>query len=100
VGSGNSFNFGFGALRKGGRLVCVGLLGGATPIVPALVSLKAVSVTGSYVGSLQELQELVELGRKGGLPELPLVLRPLAEANAAMDDLRAGKVRGRTVLCA
>jgi D-arabinose 1-dehydrogenase-like Zn-dependent alcohol dehydrogenase len=27
-------------------------------------------------------------------------LRPLAEANAAMDDLRAGKVRGRTVLCA
>jgi D-arabinose 1-dehydrogenase-like Zn-dependent alcohol dehydrogenase len=52
------------------------------------------------VGSLQELQELVELGRQGGLPELPLVLRPLAEANAAMDDLRAGKVRGRTVLCA
>jgi alcohol dehydrogenase/propanol-preferring alcohol dehydrogenase len=100
VGSGNSFAFGFGALRKGGRMVCVGLLGGATPIVPALISLKAVSVIGSYVGSLQELQELVELGRQGGLPELPLVLRPLAEANAAMDDLRAGKVRGRTVLCA
>lgn len=100
VGSGNSFGFGFGALRKGGRLVCVGLLGGATPIVPALVSLKAVSVIGSYVGSLQELQELVELGRAGGLPGLPLVLRPLSEANAAMDDLRAGKVRGRTVLCA
>jgi hypothetical protein len=30
----------------------VGLFGGSTPIVPALVSMKAVSVEGSYVGSL------------------------------------------------
>jgi alcohol dehydrogenase/propanol-preferring alcohol dehydrogenase len=100
VGSGSSFAFGFGALRKGGRMVCVGLLGGATPIVPALVSLKAVSVIGSYVGSLQELHEVLALGASGELPALPVVLRPLQEANAAMEDLRAGRVRGRTVLCA
>lgn len=100
VGSGTSFAFGFGALRKGGRMVCVGLLGGATPIVPAMVSLKAVSVIGSYVGSLQELREVIALGASGELPALPVVLRPLAETNAAMEDLRAGRVRGRTVLCA
>jgi alcohol dehydrogenase/propanol-preferring alcohol dehydrogenase len=100
VGSANSFAFGFGALRKGGRMVCVGLLGGATPIVPAMVSLRAVSVIGSYVGSLQELREVVALGARGELPALPVVLRPLAEANQSLDALRSGGVRGRTVLCA
>ena len=98
VGSGASFDFGYGALRKGGKMVCVGLIGGASSIVPAMVALKAVSIVGSYVGSLQELQELMAWAREGTLPPLPVTLRPLAEANQALDDLRAGKVRGRTVL--
>jgi D-arabinose 1-dehydrogenase-like Zn-dependent alcohol dehydrogenase len=99
VGSGSSFAFGFGALRKAGRMVTVGLLGGASSIVPAMVSLKGVSLIGSYVGSLQELQELMVLARAQELPPLPVTLRPLAEANEALDALREGKVRGRTVLC-
>ena len=98
VGSGASFDFGLGALRKGGRLVCVGLLGGATGIVPAMLALKAVSVVGSYVGTLQELRDLMALAREDALPPLPVRLRPLAEANEALDDLRAGRVRGRAVL--
>jgi D-arabinose 1-dehydrogenase-like Zn-dependent alcohol dehydrogenase len=98
VGSGSSFDFGTGALRKGGRMVCVGLLGGASTVVPAMVALKAISIVGSYVGSLQELQELMAFAREGALPPLPVTLRPLAQANQALDDLRAGKVRGRTVL--
>ena len=65
-----------------------------------MVSLKALSVTGSYVGSLQELQELMALGRSGELPALPVALRPLADAGQALEDLRQGHVRGRTVLCA
>ena len=98
VGSGSSFEFGHGALRKGGCMVCVGLLGGASTIVPAMLSLKSVSLTGSYVGSLQELRELMALACEQALPELPLNLRPLAAANEALADLRAGRVRGRTVL--
>ncbi len=58
VGAGSTFAFGFGALRKGGRLICVGLFGGATPIVPVMVAMKAVSVLGAYVGTLQDLREL------------------------------------------
>lgn len=100
VGSGASFDFGFAALRKAGRMVCVGLMGGASTIVPAMVSLKALTVTGSYVGSLQELQELMALGRSGELPALPVSLRPLSDAAQALEELRMGKVRGRTVLCA
>lgn len=98
VGSGSSFTFGFGALRKAGRLVCVGLIGGSATVVPLMVSMKAVSITGSYVGSLAELQELMAIGRSGVLPPMPLVPRPLADANAVLDELRAGRIRGRAVL--
>ena len=98
VGAGSTFAFGFGALRKGGRLVCVGLLGGSTTIVPAMVSMKAVSVIGSYVGSLSEMQELMKLAGSGTLPDMPITQQPLAQATQALDDLRAGRVRGRVIL--
>lgn len=98
VGAAPSFNFGFNALRKAGKLVCVGLFGGATPIVPAMVSMKAVSVTGSYVGSLEEMHELMAIARKGVLPELPLATQALDTATQALEDLRAGRIRGRTIL--
>jgi D-arabinose 1-dehydrogenase-like Zn-dependent alcohol dehydrogenase len=98
VGAGSSFAFGFGALRKGGRLICVGLIGGATPIVPAMVSMRAVSVIGSYVGSLQELEELLAIARQGKLPPMPITNRPLADASDALEQLRAGRVHGRTIL--
>ena len=98
VGAGPSFAFGHGALRKGGKLVCVGLMGGSTPITPVLVAMKAVTLQGSYVGSLAELRELFALAHAQPLPALPVTERPLAQADAALADLRAGKVRGRVVL--
>jgi alcohol dehydrogenase/propanol-preferring alcohol dehydrogenase len=98
VGADSSFNFGFSALRKAGKLVCVGLFGGATPLTPAMVSMKAVSVEGSYVGSLQEMQELMAIARTGVLPDLPLTTQPLSSVTQALEDLRAGRIRGRTIL--
>ena len=98
VGAGATFAFGFSALRKAGTLVCVGLFGGSTPIVPAMVSMKAVRVIGSYVGSLAEMQALIAIARDGSLPGLPLASRPLAGATEALSDLRAGRIRGRTIL--
>jgi D-arabinose 1-dehydrogenase-like Zn-dependent alcohol dehydrogenase len=98
VGAASTFAFAFGVLRKAGKLVCVGLFGGATTIVPAMVAMKALTVTGSYVGSLSEMQELMAIARQGKLPGLPLTTQPLASATQALDDLRAGRIRGRTVL--
>jgi D-arabinose 1-dehydrogenase-like Zn-dependent alcohol dehydrogenase len=98
VGNGASFTTGFNALRKGGKLVCVGLMGGAASIGPAMVAMKAVSVVGSYVGSLAEMQELMAIARTGALPDMPLSTQDLANATAALDALRAGHVRGRIVL--
>lgn len=98
VGAGATFAFGMGALRKGGKLVCVGLFGGATQIVPTLVTMKAVTVIGSYVGSLAEMGELMTIARGGTLPAMPLATQPLAQATRALDDLRAGRIKGRTIL--
>ena len=98
VGSGETFAFGFGALRKGGTLVSVGLFGGATSISPAMIALKAVRIVGSYVGSPAEMRELMGLARASALPELPLATAALSTASATLEALKAGRVRGRAIL--
>jgi alcohol dehydrogenase/propanol-preferring alcohol dehydrogenase len=98
VGSAATFSFGLSALRKGGKLVCVGLFGGAAQVMPATLPLRAVTITGSYVGSLAEMGEMMALARQGGLPALPVTTRPLAEVNEALAALRGGAIRGRAVL--
>ena len=98
VGSAATFAFGLTALRKAGKLVCVGLFGGAAPLMPAMLPLRAVTITGSYVGSLAEMGAMMALARQGTLPALPVTTRPLAEVNEAMAALRRGDIRGRTVL--
>ena len=60
--------------------------------------MRAITVQGSYAGSLTEMAELIDLVRRTGLPPVPVATRPLAEVNAALGDLRAGKVVGRVVL--
>lgn len=98
VGAAETFAFGLQVVRKGGTLVSVGLFGGATQVSPAMLALRAVTLRGSYVGSLQEMHELMALARQGVLAPLPVRERPLAEANAALDEMRGGRARGRTVL--
>ena len=98
AGAPASFEFAYGALRKGGHLVVVGLLGGSVNISLPLIIMRAVSVSGSYVGSLEELTELVALMRREAVPPIPVATRPLAEASQSLADLKAGHVVGRLVL--
>jgi len=98
VGTGESFAFGFGALRKGGAMVSVGMIGGATPFTPAMMPFKAVTLTGSYVGTCDELRELLLLAQDGALPPLPVTTMPLERVNEALDRLREGRMPGRAVL--
>lgn len=98
VGASSTFDFGLGALRKGGQLVCVGLFGGNTTVVPMMIPMRAISIHGAYVGSLAEMQELMAIARAGKLPPMPLTSQPLANATQALDDLRAGRTKGRTIL--
>ena len=98
VGTPATAALGIAALRKGGRYVLVGLHGGELvhPLPP--IAQRAIGIVGSYVGNLQELKAVVALAKKGKLKPMPVATRPAADANAALEDLIAGKVIGRVVL--
>jgi propanol-preferring alcohol dehydrogenase len=98
VGSESSLAFATGVLAKGGKVVVTGLIGGgyATPV--AMFVLRAMTIEGVLTGTLAEAEELMTLARTGQAPSVPIAERPLGEAQAALDDLRAGRVVGRVVL--
>jgi len=98
VGSSQSARLGYDSLIKGGKYVIVGLFGGDLTLSLPPIPMRALTIQGSYVGSLPEMAELMELVRRTGPPQVPVATKPLKEVNAVMEDLRAGKVIGRVVL--
>ena len=92
--------FAFPILRKGGKLIQVGLFGGSMTLPLPLMAMRALTVQGSYVGNPRELRELVALAQNGGITPLPITPLPQSSANAALHRLRDGKVTGRIVLTA
>ena len=79
-------------------MIVVGLYGGDVVLPIPSLPLRALTIQGSYVGSLTELGELLDLVRRKGVPDLPVGIRPLAAINDALDELKSGKVIGRLVL--
>jgi D-arabinose 1-dehydrogenase-like Zn-dependent alcohol dehydrogenase len=98
VGSSTSARVGFDSLIKGGKYIIVGLYGGDITVSLPPIAMRALTIQGSYLGSLPEMAELMELVRKKGLPDVPVSTRPLEDVNKAHDELRAGKIVGRVVL--
>ena len=98
VGAQASAQFGLDSLRKGGKLVIVGLFGGAITIPVPFFPLRALTVMGSVVGSLRELRELVVLARERKFDLVPIETRALGQAQATLDDLKSGHIVGRVVL--
>ena len=98
VGMPATATLGIAALAKGGQYVICGLFGGDITLPLPPIAQRAIAVRGSYVGSLRELKEVVELARSGRLQPSPVDLRPAAEVNRCLDDLREGRVLGRVVL--
>ena len=98
VGSSASARVGFDSLIKGGKYIIVGLYGGDFTVSLPPIPMRALTIQGSYLGSLPEMAEMMELVRRKGLPDVPVTTRRLDEVNAAHADLRAGKIVGRVVL--
>lgn len=98
VGAPSSSQFAMQSVRRAGRVVVVGLFGGSLDLALPLLPLRSITLQGSYVGSLAELQELVAMARSKGVPDIPVQLRPLERAQESLDDLQAGRVVGRVVL--
>ena len=98
VGSESSFAFASSAVRRGGKIILVGLFGGRMTMPLPMFPLRCIAVIGSYVGSLSEANEMMGLVREGKVDPIPVQIRSLGQANTTLDDLRQGRVVGRVVL--
>lgn len=98
AGNDSSVNFGMSVLRRGGMTIVVGLLGGVFTTPIAMLVFRATGLRASYLGSLDEAMEMMALVKAGKVAPIPLTERPLSDANDALDDLRKGRIVGRSVL--
>jgi D-arabinose 1-dehydrogenase-like Zn-dependent alcohol dehydrogenase len=86
------------AVARGGQIVIVGLMGGDITLALPMVVMRPLAIQGSFVGTLEELRELIALVKRTHMPPIPIVRRPFSEANAALQDLHDGRIIGRAVL--
>jgi propanol-preferring alcohol dehydrogenase len=98
VGAESTVTLAIACATRGTDIVIVGLYGGEITIPVPFFPMRPLAIRGSYVGNLRELTELLALARSGALQPVPVRRRPLDDANAALMDLKAGKVVGRVVL--
>jgi D-arabinose 1-dehydrogenase-like Zn-dependent alcohol dehydrogenase len=98
VGSEATFQFGTSVVRRGGKVIIVGLFGGGMAMPIPMFPLRALAIQGSFVGSLPEAEEMMTMVRAGKIDPIPYQTRPLEQASQTLDDLRGGKITGRVVL--
>jgi len=98
VGTAETARLALGALRKGGRLILVGLYGGEIPLSLVTTIQRALTIQGSHLGSVDELKQVVALAREGKLQPIPIQKRSLSDVSRTLDELKAGAVVGRVVV--
>jgi alcohol dehydrogenase, propanol-preferring len=98
VGNPSTSTMGFEMLTKQGRLVMVGLFGGAASFPLPLFPLRGAQILGSFTGTLTELSELVRVAATGAVRSFVSEEHPLEDANAVLQRLERGEVMGRAVL--
>ncbi|WP_307530913.1 NAD(P)-dependent alcohol dehydrogenase [Streptomyces umbrinus] len=97
VGSHSSLELAVGALRAGGELAVVGSGGGELTVRKPGGLPPGVRISLPFWGTRPELEEVVALARKG-VVRVETEEFALSSAPEAIDRLRSGQTRGRTVL--
>ena len=98
VGAEKTLQYSLDSTKKGGQVVVVCLFGGAFQMPIPMFPLSAKSIGGSFVGSLEETKEMLELVKSGKVDPIPVANRNMNEATQTLDDLRQGAITGRIVL--
>ena len=94
VGAESSVNLGYQCLSKGGKLVVVGLFGGKITIPLPLLTLTEKKIMGSYVGSLNEMKDLMKLVSAGKIEPVEVESRNISEATKTLEEMKSGKLQG------
>jgi D-arabinose 1-dehydrogenase-like Zn-dependent alcohol dehydrogenase len=98
AGSDKSLAFAQSTIAKGGAAIVVGLFGGSFTLPVPMFPLRALTVMGSYVGSMAEAGEMMGLVKAGKIAPIPVEKRLLDQTSKSLDDLREGKIVGRVVI--
>ncbi|WP_414828886.1 alcohol dehydrogenase [Alteromonas sp. H39] len=85
-------------LRKGGIAIIVGLFGGAMQIPVPILPIKAITIKGSFVGSLEDMKALMSLVHEGKVKPIRITEKPLCCANETLSAMKQGQITGRVVL--
>ena len=100
VGAEASIQFGYDlfGFNKNGLYILVGMLGGKFEVQLPLMTFTSRVLQGSYLGSIQEMKELMDLVRAGKIEPVPVEARHISSANDTIADLKAGKIPGLVCL--
>ncbi|ARU04501.1 hypothetical protein CCO03_07260 [Comamonas serinivorans] len=98
VGVPATFQLAYGVLRKGGVYVICGLLGGEASFALPVLPQRSVSIVGSYVGTLDDLKQLVALVKTGKVQATPVSTAGPEQLTDLLDAMEHKRSQGRTVL--
>lgn len=98
VNSSETTERGFGSLKKGGAMALVGLFGGSLSLPLPVYALNLYQIFGVYVGTMQQLRDLVALVAKAGLMPPNMSYVKLEEAAETLEKLKRGQISGRAII--
>jgi D-arabinose 1-dehydrogenase-like Zn-dependent alcohol dehydrogenase len=98
VGLEPTLSLAFGATRRLGRVVQVGLGGGSVKLTALQNWQPEVSYWVSCWGNIKELREVMDMADDGRLTPIPLEFEPLERVNDVYHRLEKGRIKGRAVI--
>jgi propanol-preferring alcohol dehydrogenase len=96
-GSKAAYDTAFYCVRPTGTLLAVGLPANEISFPAIMMAAGEVNIKASAVGTRDDLKHVLALAAEGKL-HCQVATRPLAEANAVLEEMRSGKISGRIVL--
>lgn len=96
-GSKAAYDTAFYCVRPTGTLLAVGLPANEISFPAIMMAAGEINIKASAVGTRADLAQVLALAAEGKL-HCQVATRPLADANAVLEEMRSGKVSGRIVL--
>ena len=98
VGMPATFQLAYAMLRKGGVYVVCGLLGGEATFALPILPQRSIAIVGSYVGTLDDLKQLVALVKTGRVKAPPIQTAGPEALTDLLEAMEHKRSQGRTVL--
>ena len=99
VGSTLTVNRAASLVKRGGKILLIGLFGGSNPVMLSHMILDSITFQGSKMGSLKDLQDLVKLIDENKIQFPPMTLTSFDDSiNNIMTSMKQGKLIGRYIM--